>query len=211
MAEPDLGHVGAGGTAGAGGDGGSPVLVVGVESEAQARWLATIDFARAGVRPVYYRIAGSLVAGEPAAEAPAAGAGAAEAPAALAVAAATRAVAPMQMRRGGFGGAEAAFLPDFTAVVEGLAADRPVACFVAGSGPLARLVAVAADLAGLPVLHLVATGAELESFGRREKPMPDLYFLADEELLPEASLDPRYGATLLPTGHPARGPAAGER
>jgi hypothetical protein len=211
MAELDLGQVGAGGTAGAGGDGGSPVLVVAVESEAQARWLATIDFARAGVRPVYYRIAGSLVAGELAAETPAAGAGAAEAPAALAVAAATRALAPMQMRRGGSGGAEAAFLPDFTAVVEGLAADRPVACFVAASGPLARLVAVAADLARLPVLHLVATGAELESFGRREKPMPDLYFLADEELLPEASLDPRYGATLLPTGHPAGGPAAGER
>ena len=167
-----------------------PVLVVAVESEDQARWLAAIDYARAGVRPVYYRVA-------------------AEVPAAAA-SAATRVLAPMRAQRAGAGGAEPA-LPDFTAIVEGLAEDRPVACFVAEGGPLARLVAVAADLAQLPVLYLVTAGEELESFGRREKPRPDLYFLADEELLPEASLDPRYGATLLPTGHPGDSPAAGER
>jgi Glycosyl transferase family 2 len=217
MAEPQVGGAGGAGRPPAlpGGPpalrGGPPVLVVAVESAAQGRWLEAIDFARGGVRPVYYRVAGPAAAGEPAAEAPATGAAASAAPAALAAAAATRALAPMQVRRGGLGGAEAATLPDFTAIVEGLAEDRPAACFVAESGPLARLVVVAADLAQLPVFHLVTTGGELESFGRRAKPMPDLYFLADEELLPPASLDPRYGATLLPTGHPADGPAAGDR
>jgi Glycosyl transferase family 2 len=190
MAEPELSR--AAGTPVL--HGGPPVLVVAVESEEQARWLAAIDYARAGVRPIYYRVAADMpAAGLPGSALPASAPPAAEAPAA------TRVLA------------QRAALPDFTAIVESLAEDRPVACFVAGGGPLARLVAVAADLARLPVLYLVTTGAELESFGRREKPRPDLYFLADEELLPEASLDPRYGATLLPTGHPADGPAAGER
>lgn len=211
MAEPELSD-GAGPPALDGGSpalrGGPPVLVVAVESEEQGRWLAAIDYARAGVRPVYYRVAAEApAAAPPASEAPAAGQPAsvtlAAAPPAANVAAATRVLAPMR--------AQNAELPDFTAIVEGLAADRPVACFVAAGGPLARLVAVAADLAQVQVLHLVTTRAELESFGRREKPRPDLYFLADEELLPEASLDPRYGATLLPTGHPADSPAAGER
>jgi Glycosyl transferase family 2 len=227
MAEPEVS--GASGVSGAGGSpvrgggapgllGGPPALVVAVESEAQWRWLAAIDFARAGVRPVHYRVAVPRASAPPAAAPPAGEVPAGEAPAGKAPASvlpasappvaspppagATRVLLPMRI---------SAALPDFTAIVEGLAADRPVACFVAGSGPLARLVAVAADLAEVPVLHLVTTEAELESFGRRAKPMPDLYFLADEELLPPASLDPRYGATLLPTGHPAGDPAAGER
>jgi len=190
-------------------DGSSPVLVVAVESEDQARWLAAIDFARAGVRPVHYRVTATAAAAAPAAE-QSASAPPASAPPASAAPATTRGLAPMRAQRADAGGAEPA-LPDFTAIVEGFAEDRPVACFVAEGGPLARLVAVAADLAQLPVLYLVTTGADLESLGRREKPIPDLYFLADEELLPEASLDPRYGATLLPTGHPADSPAAGER
>jgi hypothetical protein len=167
---------------------GSPALVVAVESAAQGGWLGVIDFERAGVRPVYYHLAGQLIA----------------------AAGAMRSLPPMQTKRAAVAGAEPV-LPDFTAIVDGLAEDRPVACFVAESGPLARLVVAAADLAQVPVFHLVTTGGELESFGRRAKPMPDLYFLANEELLPPASLDPRYGATLLPTGHPADGAAACQR
>ncbi len=102
-------------------------------------------------------------------------------------------------------------LPDFVQIVAGLEAERPVACFVAESGPLARLVAVAADLLGLPVFYLMATLEELHNLSDRTKQRPDLFFLAHEDLFPAALNDPRYGSTLLPSGHPGQDARAGER
>jgi len=108
-------------------------------------------------------------------------------------------------------------LPDFAQIVAGLKAEQPVACLVAESGPLARLVAVAADLLGIPVFYLVTTAEELRNLSSRAKQRPDLFFLASESLLPAALNDPRYGSTLLPTGHPdqqelgARGGRPAER
>ncbi|HSS78180.1 MAG TPA: glycosyltransferase family 2 protein [Thermoanaerobaculia bacterium] len=93
-------------------------------------------------------------------------------------------------------------LPDFAQIVAGLEAEQPVACLVAESGPLARLVSVAADLLGLPVFYLVTTAEELRNLSARAKQRSDLFFLASESLLPAALNDPRYGSTLLPTGHP---------
>jgi hypothetical protein len=171
--------------------GGRPPIVVAVDSEAQGRWLAAIDFERAGVRPVFFHLAGQATA-TPEPTRP------------------TRDLAPMKTTRATLGGREVV-LPEFTAIIEGLAEVQPVACFVAESGPLARLVGFAADLAQLPVFSLVTTGEELENFGRHAKPAPDLCLLASEDLLPSAALDPRYGATLLPAGHPLDGAAACER
>jgi hypothetical protein len=171
-----------------------PAIVVAVESEAQGRWLGAIDFERAGVRPVFFHLAGQPIA----------------APGPTQAARATQALSPMRVARATLGGREVA-LPDFTAIVEGLAAAQPVACFVAESGPLARLVAFAADLAQLPVFYLVTSAEELENFGRHAKPTPDLCLLASEDLLPAAVLDSRYGATLLPAGHPLEGAAARDR
>ena len=103
-------------------------------------------------------------------------------------------------------------LPDFAQIVAGLEAEQPVACLVAESGPLARLVSVAADLLGLPVFYLVTTAEELRNLSARAKQRSDLFFLASESLLPAALNDPRYGSTLLPTGHPGQqelGPRGG--
>ncbi len=154
-------------------------LVVAVESLPQRQWLPAIDFARAGVVPIYFHLAGLR---------PAQGDNA---------------------REIGSARASGLELPDFSQIAAGLAAERPAACLVAESGPLARLVAVAADLLGLPVFSLVTTPEDLRNLSDRAKERPDLCFLADESLLPLALNDPRFGSTLLPTGHPGQqGPAA---
>lgn len=161
-------------------------LVAAIESESQRHWLPALDFARAGVTPVFFHLAGLRPEG---------GASARE------------------VGRGVTREAGGLALPDFAQIVAGLEAEQPAACFVTDSGPLARLVAVAADLLGIPVFSLVTTAEELRNLSDRAKARPDLFFLADESLFPEALHDPRYGATLLPTGHPgAPGSAeAGER
>lgn len=162
-------------------------LVAAIESESQRRWLPALDFARAGVTPVFFHLAGLR---------PAEGASARE------------------VGRGVTREAGGLALPDFAQIVAGLEAEQPAACFVTDSGPLARLVAVAADLLGIPVFYLITTAEELRNLSDRAKARPDLFFLADESLFAEALHDPRYGATLLPTGHPGAAPAsadAGER
>ncbi|HKH44607.1 MAG TPA: glycosyltransferase family 2 protein [Thermoanaerobaculia bacterium] len=155
-------------------------LVVAVESQPQRQWLPAIDFVRAGVSPVYFHLAG--LRPDPAEAA----------------------------REVGSSASSGMALPDFAQIVAGLEAERPAACFVAESGPLARLMAVAADLLGIPVFSLVTTPEQLRNLSDRVKERPDLFFLASEVLLPVALNDPRYGSTLLPTGHPGQedGPAA---
>jgi dolichol-phosphate mannosyltransferase len=109
-------------------------------------------------------------------------------------------------RRSGDGGEDGAALPlpDFAQIVQELDGERPDACLVAGESPLARLVGVAADLLGIPLFSLVTGEDQLANLGRRDKRRPDLFFLADARLFAAALADPRYGSTLLPTGHPAR-------
>jgi dolichol-phosphate mannosyltransferase len=93
-------------------------------------------------------------------------------------------------------------VPEFSelcAVLQKLNAD---ACLLFGAGIFERLVALAADHEGLAVFELVCDREQLRNLRRRAKPRPDLYFLADEDLFEEALTDPRYGSTLIPTGHP---------
>lgn len=94
-------------------------------------------------------------------------------------------------------------LPDFAAIARGLE-EGVDACLVFGDGPLARLTATAADLLGISAFSLVTSDDQLRDLGRRDKQPPDLFFLADSRLFPAALKDPRYGSTLLPTGHPGR-------
>jgi len=156
-------------------------LVVAVESEPQQQWLPEIGFGRAGVSPIYFHLAGM----RPLTDEPA-----------------------QEVGRVGMAGVA---LPDFAQIVASLEGERPVACFVAGSGPLARLVSVAADLLGIPVFSLVTTADELRNLSDRTKERPDLFFLASESLFPAALNDPRYGSTLLPIGHPGEDGGAGEK
>lgn len=156
-------------------------LVVAVESPPQRQWLPAIDFARAGVVPVYFHLAGLRPEGAE------------------------------NAREIGSARAAGMELPDFSQLVAGLEAERPAACLVAENGPLARLMVVAADLLGLPVFSLVTTPEGLRNLSDRAKERPDLCFLADEDLLPLALNDPRFGSTLLPTGHPGQEDRAAER
>lgn len=156
-------------------------LVVAVESPPQRQWLPAIDFARAGVVPVYFHLAG------------------------------LRPDQAEAAREIGSSKTSGMALPDFSQIVAGLEAERPTACLVAESGPLARLMVVAADLLGLPVFSLVTTPEELRNLSDRAKERSDLCFLADESLLPLALNDPRFGSTLLPTGHPGQEGRAAER
>jgi hypothetical protein len=94
-------------------------------------------------------------------------------------------------------------LPSFDALLAALGAPDVEACMVLGDSPAARMASLAADLRGLPTFTLVTTRAQLANLGARSKPRPDLFFVADEALLPDALLDPRYGSTLLPVGDPA--------
>lgn len=148
-----------------------PHLVVAVESEAQREQLSRIDFARAGVSPVFFHLAG------------------------------LRPEATAQVRevgRSSHSSRAGVALPDFPQIVAGLDSEKPVACCVSGSGALARLVAAAADLLGIPVFYVVTTEEELRNLSDRAKERPDLFFVAGESLFSEALHDARYGSTLLP-------------
>jgi dolichol-phosphate mannosyltransferase len=112
-------------------------------------------------------------------------------------------------------GHEYSELPDLGAITREIAAVKPDACLLLGSGPLTRFVWVLADLSTLPIFALVTTEEQLENLTRRRKPRPDLFFIANPDLLPAALEDERYGSTLLATGHPARdltpsGPSASD-
>jgi len=148
-----------------------PRLVVAIESEAQRQSLPQLDFTRAGVSPVFFHLAG--LRPEAAGDA-------------------------YEVGRASRSSEAGVALPDFAQIVSGLEAERPVACTVSGSGPLARLLAAAADLLGIPVFYQVATEEELRNLSDRVKERPDLFFLAEESLFPLALHDPRYGSTLLP-------------
>ncbi len=150
-----------------------PRLVVAIESRAQQAWLLEIDFAAAGATPVYFHLAG------------------------LAPREATASREVGQSPGAGLA------LPDFAQIVAGLETERPSGCFVVDEGPLSRLVAVAADLSGIPVFYLVTSAEGMRNLSERGKTRPDLFLLADPSLLPAAANDPRYGSSLLPTGHPA--------
>jgi dolichol-phosphate mannosyltransferase len=103
-------------------------------------------------------------------------------------------------------------VPELRDLVQSFRDLAPDACLVVDDGPVARLVALAADLTGAAVFSLVATSEQLDNLPRRTKPRPDLFFLTDQSLLPKALLDARYGSTLLPIGDPAHDAAPdGER
>jgi hypothetical protein len=158
-----------------------PRLVVAVESPRQQAWLPSIDFSAAGMVPVYFHLA----------------------PFRPHRADGTREIAD---RTTG-----ALSVPDFTEILAGLELERPAACLAPESGPLARLLALAADLLGIPVFYLVTSSEELRNLSARVKDRPDLFFLASEDLLPTALEDPRYGSTLLPTGNPGQDARVGAR
>jgi len=155
-------------------------IAVGVESVEQQAWLAAIDFAAAGIATAPF-VLGDDVPPPPGAH----------------VIEHTKV------------DSAAASLPSFAQIVAGLAEERPDACLVLSDGTGARLLTVAADLVERPVFHLVSTAEHLRNLPDRPKPRPDLFFLADQELFPYALRDPRYGSTLLPTGHPGRPTPAG--
>jgi hypothetical protein len=151
-------------------------LAVAVEGAAELDWLSAFDFGEAGIEPVFYHLEGEATLSE------------------------SRAISHSIGRE-----SAAMTLPDFGEIVRGFEADRPEAVLVfSPSGLLGRLVTVAADMLGFPVFSLVSSAEELANAPRRPKSRPDLFFVADDRLLPEALGDPRYGATLLPTGHPGR-------
>jgi dolichol-phosphate mannosyltransferase len=150
-------------------------IVVGVESAEQEEWLDAIDLASAGIDVVPFVLSAEMT--------PPPGARVIE-----------------HARPGSL----AAGLPSFAHVVEGLEAERADACFVLSDGTAARLLTVAADMTSCPVFQLVSTAEHLRNLPDRPKAQPDLFFLADQELFPQALLDRRYGSTLLPSGHPAR-------
>ena len=154
-------------------------LVVAVENPQQMRWMAALDFVRAGFRPIFFHLPDLAVAG---------------------------AEAPMAERSVGRSVSGVA-LPDFGEILAGLEHESPAACLVEGSGPLARLIAVAADMLGIAVFYLVSAEEDLRNLSDRAKAAPDMFFLANQNLFPQALLDRRYGSTLLPTGHPGLDPA----
>jgi dolichol-phosphate mannosyltransferase len=172
-------------------------LVVAVADELEARWAAALDFAGAAVSPLFFHTPELRLEPSPR---PAA----ATAEGATALPAARSREIAHRVRSGEDGGAAALPLPDFAQIVQELDRERPDACLVAGESPLARLVGVAADLLGIPLFSLVTSENQLANLGRRDKRRPDLFFLADSRLFAAALADPRYGSTLLPTGHPAR-------
>lgn len=95
-------------------------------------------------------------------------------------------------------------LPSFSGIVEALGAERPAACLVLGDGAGSRMVSLAADLMGTAVFTLVMSPEQLANLHDRTKARPDLFFLADQQLFPDALRDWRYGSTLLPAGHPGQ-------
>jgi len=95
-------------------------------------------------------------------------------------------------------------LPSFSEVLRAMQDEQPDACLVLADGILGKLVMLGADLLGVACFVLVLTREQLDNIPRRQKPRPDLFFLADSELFPQALLDVRYGTTLLPAGHPER-------
>lgn len=148
-------------------------LAVGVESVEQLSWLQAIDFATAGITTAPFVLSDEVL----------------PPPGAIVIEHTRTRSLP-------------ASLPSFARLVEGLADEHPDACLVLSDGAAARLLTVAADLLERPVFQLVTTAEHLRNLPDRPKPRPDLFFLADQELFPRALLDPRYGSTLLPTGHP---------
>jgi dolichol-phosphate mannosyltransferase len=92
--------------------------------------------------------------------------------------------------------------PDLQAISARLEAIKPDGCLLLSDSPLSRLVWVLADLANVPVLVIITTQEQLQNLTRRRKPKPDLFFVANPDLLPAALEDDRYGSTLLATGHP---------
>lgn len=89
------------------------------------------------------------------------------------------------------------------AISDRLEESQPAACLLLADDPLSRLGWVLADLAEIPVFVIVTTREQLRNLTRRQKRRPDLFFIANTELLSEALEDDRYGSTLLAIGHPA--------
>jgi len=151
-------------------------LAIVVEDESE--WLAAFDFAAAGISALLLHCREDL---EPFAEL-------------------SRRKIPYQVQTG----SPKLALPDFAEIVAALEQEQVEACFILSDSPFARLAALAADLIGISVFVLVTGTDQLANLAQRRKPSPDLFFLADSRLFPAALSDPRYGSTLLPTGHPGR-------
>lgn len=94
-------------------------------------------------------------------------------------------------------------VPEFAEIVGALSEEKPEACLVLTDGLFGALVSVASQTLDVPVFCLVLREEDLASSAPNRGERPDLLFLADRRLFPVALGDPRYGSTLLPTGHPA--------
>ncbi len=94
-------------------------------------------------------------------------------------------------------------VPEFAGIIEALSQEKPEACLVLTGGLFGALVSVGAEALGVPVFRLVLRKEDLAASAPNRAERPDLLFLADRRLFPAALEDPRYGSTLLPTGHPA--------
>lgn len=159
-------------------------LAVVVSGGEEWRWLEAFDFDAAGISPVVLHLDGPP---PPTTRAPVRPIGHRTEPSSLLV------------------------IPEFAEIVRTLSAEKPEASLVLTGGLFGALVSVAARALDLPLFRLVLREEDLASNAPERGGRPDLRFLADRRLFPEALADPSYGSTLLPTGHPAADDQAAAR
>ncbi len=94
-------------------------------------------------------------------------------------------------------------VPEFAEIVATLSTEEPEACLVLANGLFGALFSLASQALGVPVFRMVLREEDLANSAPSRGGRPDLHFLADRRLFPAALGDPRYGSTLIPTGHPA--------
>lgn len=152
-----------------------------VIEEPRDGWAAELDYASFGIQPILLSAEGV------------------DLPASSAAANGT---ASRLIRQTAAGARTGLAVPDLASVLATLEELAPDGCLIPRGGVLGQVVTLAADLVGMPVFRLVNELSELENLGRREKRRPDLFFLTSSALLERSLADPRYGSTLLPTGHP---------
>jgi len=74
------------------------------------------------------------------------------------------------------------------------------ACLLFSNGSFARAVRLGAELLDLPVFSVISTSDDLTNAKRTQRARPDLFFITNAFLLPQALADARYGLTMFPTG-----------
>lgn len=152
-------------------------LAVAIETPEQGAWIAPVELGGGGISVVPFVLAGQDDG--------------ARIPEGRRIARPLRAASPLVGN-----------LPDFGELVAALSEETVDACLLLADSPATRLLALAADLLGVSNFRLLTTAGQLRDLGDRDKPRPDLFFLANQALFPAALEDWRYGSTLLPTGQP---------